>query len=31
MREVNGNVSDDQIEDEFEEDLEVEDDDDNAG
>jgi hypothetical protein len=31
MTEVNGNVSDDQVEDEFEEDLEVEDDDDNAG
>ena len=31
MTEVNGNVSDDEVEDEFEEDLDVEDDDDNAG
>ena len=30
MTEVNGNVSDDEVEDEFEEDLDVEDDEDNA-
>ena len=31
MTEANWNVSDDDVEDEFEEDLDVEDDDDNAG
>jgi hypothetical protein len=31
MTEVNGNVSDDEVEDEFEKDLDVDDDDDNAG
>jgi hypothetical protein len=31
MTEANWNVSDDEVEDEFEEDLDLEDDDDNAG
>jgi hypothetical protein len=31
MAEAKGNVSDDEVEDEFEEDLDVDDDDDNAG